>query len=409
MNLRVVSASVLALALGACSGSVQAPVQPSSGEEARPADGTLVERGEVDGGVDAGPAIPEGSYGANLFSRRGSRLSTWDVDAGGGILATPWMTYQQFLDRVNRETGSNPKPRMRSPVSFAPSPPSGATPPRPQPMAATASNAVEEFLISQPIPGLLAWKKGRGEPVRLQWYGPCESCRSVGVFWPDRKKSWPVVISDAMLSPGGPLRAVAKGDIDGDGLDDLAFVAEGVDGCDRAPCRLYWMVILMTATHTVAPGGLLLVASDTAERFEKAVGAAFFSLSGKEPRIDDAVTWRGRIEPHRYEVTAQGPSGSITWTASLDQGVLSVSPKLPPDPRLRPLALPSRSGADARKGVITTPAARTPRSCGTPRRRRSGRSRTRRASRRTAPRPRGSPSPRPRRAGASARTGGTGT
>jgi hypothetical protein len=89
----------------------------------------------------------------------------------------------------------------------------------------------------------------------------------------------------------------------------------------------------MTATHTVAPGDLLLVASDTAESFEKAVGAVFFSLSGKEPRIDDAVTWRGKIAPRRYEVTARGPSGAITWTASLDQGVLTVSPRLPSTPK----------------------------------------------------------------------------
>jgi hypothetical protein len=222
VNRRVVSASVLALAVGACSGSVQAPVQPSSGEEARPAEGTFVERGEVDGGADAGPtstaadveqgkAIPEGSYGADLFGQRGARLSMWDVDAAGEILATPWVTYQQFLNQVNQEMGSNPKPRARSPVSFVPSRPSGVKPPQPPSPTVAAPAAVEELLISQPISGLLALQKGRKEPVRLQWYGPCPSCRAVGVFWPDREKSWPIVISDAMLSPGGPLRATAKG------------------------------------------------------------------------------------------------------------------------------------------------------------------------------------------------------
>jgi hypothetical protein len=307
----------------ACSGAVEpltAPLpaeEPVAGEaapgeraDAGPAAEERAER-RAPGAKDASPrepraegdgegAIPPGSYDAARVSGAGVLFSRWEVGGEGGIDASPWLGFERA---VAAESGSNPRPPKTTPIAFVPK--GGAA--------------------KAPADGTLFLRRGRGARARLLWYGDGPGRPSVGAFWPARPGEWPIVISEGALSPGGPWRALARGDIDGDGTRDLAFVAEGVDGCDRGPCPLFWMVILASAAPAVCGAALTLVDTGTAAEFEKAVGAAFFSSSGDAPLVGDAVRWSGRAEADRYEVVARGPGGERKWTASLEEGVFALS------------------------------------------------------------------------------------
>jgi hypothetical protein len=122
--------------------------------------------------------------------------------------------------------------------------------------------------------------------IVLQWYGYESGQHAIALLRPAKpiKPSWLLVLAENQLSPAGPWLAPKYANLDNDGLEDVAFVARGVDGCDRGPCPLFWVQLFMSRTHVLAPtDGFILLSTGT---FEQKTGLPWSAL--------DSLTW------HRY-------------------------------------------------------------------------------------------------------------
>jgi hypothetical protein len=143
----------------------------------------------------------------------------------------------------------------------------------------------------------------------LQWYDRELAGAAVAVVRPGAasRARWLLVLSEYLLSPAGPWLAVRVGDVDGDALSDVAFVAQGVDGCDRGPCPLFWIDLLMSQVHTlVSRERATLVSTDDLER-----------LTGTRPWTD--WTWRAQLRGGRYEVKLVGARRAEAWSALVEK------------------------------------------------------------------------------------------
>ena len=120
-------------------------------------------------------------------------------------------------------------------------------------------------------------------------------------------------------SPAGPWLAPQTVDFDGDGLRDGAFIAQGVDGCDRADCPLFWIDVLMSRTHTVlrSESSVLLSTDDIEQR------------TGLSLSTDPTLTWQSRANTGCYEVTASAGKRKLTWTATIESSEIAVKPAVP--------------------------------------------------------------------------------
>ncbi len=152
--------------------------------------------------------------------------------------------------------------------------------------------------------------------ARLQWYGRQPGERSVAVMQPEAPtdRPWLLVLADSLLSPAGPWLALTNTDLDADGLQDIAFVAQGVDGCDRRPCPLFWINTLMSRTHTVMRNSSSVLL--TVEDYERQTGYGWFE--------SHPLSWHGTALGARYNVEATGGKRKLAWSVLLESNELVV-------------------------------------------------------------------------------------
>jgi hypothetical protein len=162
----------------------------------------------------------------------------------------------------------------------------------------------------------------------MQWYGDGPThCAELVMFTPEHPTShhWALVLHRTMLSPNGNLLAVAIGDLDGDGRDDLAFVAEGVDSCEgRTPtgaCKLLWVKIF--ASHSSAWS---TDESETVLNHEDWPSMQRRLAITDEFAGPERARWTGRIESGgRYVVTASHGGRQAQWLSTLANGAVSMT------------------------------------------------------------------------------------
>ena len=296
-------------------------LQGSAADDASVTDAseTTDDRSSADAGSKVRPPpdrIPPGSYEASLVSQKGVTHATWVFDESGAVSATPFKSWQLYVDDVMSE-----RVQRRHPISLTDvSPCTGSKAPPAPP--SVAPEKVLFLLTAPPLCGRLTLPGEREAARRLQLYGREPGDASIIVLWPEPGVSGlrPIVLAgqyEGSFSPGGPWRATALGDLDGDGRDDLAFVSEGIEDCDRPPCDLFWINVIMTGAHTIMGADQVLITSGSL------MSSSSSSSSAAPPRAGSA-RWSGVIRNGSYEVTMQGPAGRRRWVVRLDSGELRV-------------------------------------------------------------------------------------
>lgn len=257
------------------------------------------------------PLVSDVIAGAALVEPGRVRYAVWKVSAKDIISTTPFR-YSCYCCPKDAD-----KSKQWAPASFLRDPGGkiGRLPGLPRLRRGEESNA----LLSVPsLFGRFAHPGRKTTAAWLQWYGWWGKRRQYAVIRPaDRKARWIVVLLGLCKSPGGPWSAPALGDLDGDGLLDVAFVGEGVGTCggDTPPeCPLLWVDISLSGTHAV-------FGSKTDNVLHRIGDAPLSKVLGVS-RFHDSVKWRGRITRGRYQVTVSGPKGSKQWTFQLRGGRL---------------------------------------------------------------------------------------
>jgi hypothetical protein len=250
-------------------------------------------------------ASPTGSFWAIWIESDVASYANLEFDAQGVISGGPFGAWERLFEAIESPAviGS-----LRTTMPCV-----GVQPP---PVPATAETD-DVRLLSLPSQ---CWSlELAGHPAtktRLQWYGWQSGARSVAVLRPQAPtdRPWLLVLADSHLSPAGPWLALTTADLDEDGLQDIAFVAQGVDGCDRGPCPLFWIDVLMSRTHTVLRGESSVLL--TVQNFEQQTGVSWFDA----PQL----SWRGHASAGRYDVETTGAKRKLAWSARLQSNEVVV-------------------------------------------------------------------------------------
>jgi len=318
-------AAYLSLVLGACGSKTIEPVvppaaSPNSTTQSAPAQSiTSLASATPIGSSRTVPTPPElpatelprGYFVATWVEANVQRYATFDVAPDGVVHGTSLGPWESLIE-------DKAKPAALG-FMLATTPCASVQPPPVPELVGTN----DIHLLSMPTHCVLLELAGHPKTkAALQWYGFQSKDHSIAVLRPEMqgKHSWLLVLADTMLSPAGPWLALTMADLDGDGLQDIAFVAQGVDGCDRGPCPLYWIDILMSRTHTVMRGdsAVLLTTGD----FEQKTGLPWFEATGK-------LTWQGRVDAGHYSVTVSAGKRKLTWSVLLESNGLVVRPGVP--------------------------------------------------------------------------------
>jgi len=261
--------------------------------------------------------IPAGTYVATLIEAGVATYSSLEIGADGILRGKPFGPWESMVgeDVPTAQRGSLSVDSRCSAVEPPPIP--------------TANPDNRVHVLSRPkICAKLQLLPRDATQVSLQWHGYEQNHREIAVLQPTAvtQSPWMLVLADIQLSPAGPWLEVRTNDLDGDGMRDIAFVAEGVDGCDRGPCPLFWIELLLSHTHT-------LVRSSTeahqqgqdafvllnVEEFEKRLGLNYMDFSPSK------LTWRSHVAKNRYEVSLHTGKRTLTWTAIIGADEIMVT------------------------------------------------------------------------------------
>jgi hypothetical protein len=151
--------------------------------------------------------------------------------------------------------------------------------------------------------------------VTVQWYGTQPNDHAIAVVRPPVEPAWLLILADTLLSPAGPWLVPQRLDLDGDGVLDIAFVAQGVD-CDSAPCPLFWVDLLLSRTHTILRGSSSELL--TTGNFERRTGLEWDKTA--------ELTWQSHAETGLYTVIAHAGKRTLTWTVRVGSSGVVVTP-----------------------------------------------------------------------------------
>jgi len=251
--------------------------------------------------------IPSGTLVATLIEAGAAKYSLVDIGADGSLRGKPFGPWDsmQADDVLPTPLGSIVVDRNCSEV-------------QPPPIS-SANFENHVHVLSRPRSCAKLQLAPHGiTQVSLQWYGLETNDRQIAVLRPTAviQNSWMLVLSEVQLSPAGPWLALQTKDLDGDGMQDIAFVSQGVDGCDRGPCPLFWIELLLSRTHFLARNGAgahkqgqdAPVLLDTLE-FERRTGLTYMTIS------PSSLRWQSRAETGRYGVSLHAGKRTLTWTA----------------------------------------------------------------------------------------------
>jgi len=247
----------------------------------------------------------------------GQRYGNWRIAPDGSIDAAPWKTFDAFRQEISgEESGSVShakserrqryrirdlgEPVLRTWQQGEPTPAG--------PCFADSLVASVDGVLDTPDRGAVA-----GRFLAYGMAGPDSMAEVMFVPADEKKECWAIVMSEASLSPAGPWLGTTRADLDGDGRSDLAFVAQGVDGCDRGPCPLFWLTLLSTDTAVAPPfREALLIDTATADAF-------LAPCSSKDEPFDalERLRWKIRIAPRSVTVSATYESCRGEWAFTL--------------------------------------------------------------------------------------------
>jgi hypothetical protein len=260
--------------------------------------------------------IPEDRYMATLIQAGVAKYAWLEIEADGTLRGTPFGSWESMdLESASRaQVGSLILDSSCSAVN--------------PPVLPTANPENRVHVLSRPKSCAKLKLMPRDETqVSLQWYGIEPNHRQIAVLRPTAVTTdvWTLILADSLLSPAGPWVALQNKDLDGDGIQDVAFVSQGVDGCDHGACPLFWINLLLSNTHTIVrsesnphkQGFEASVLLDTAD-FEARTGLTYMTVSPSN------VVWRSRAEKGRYEVSLHSGKRSLTWTALIEAGGVLV-------------------------------------------------------------------------------------
>jgi hypothetical protein len=246
----------------------------------------------------------------------GQTYGGWRIEPDGLIDAAPWMAFDAFERASSGEeagsvshakAGRRQRYRIRDLEEPVLRTGQQAEPP--------AGPCFAESLIAS-VDGVLETPDRGAVKGRFLAYGAAglDSAAEV-MFVPtdEKRERWAIVISAGSLSPAGPWLGTSRADLDGDGRSDLAFVAQGVEGCDRGPCPLFWLTLLLTDTAVALPfTEALFIETATADAF-------LAPCASKEDAFDliYKLRWKTRIAPRSVTVTATYEACRGEWVFTL--------------------------------------------------------------------------------------------
>lgn len=284
------------------------------------------------------PVVPAVRYVATRVEAGQTTYTTLDIGADGVLRGRPLGPWEATFEE------DPPKKQVGSLVTFLPC--AGVDPP---PIVETKDDDAYHMLSMPRACASFELAPRDKTDVTLQWYGWEPNDHAIAVLRPITPKPWLLVLADTLLSPAGPWLAPQVFDLDGDGQQDVAFIAQGVDGCDRGPCPLFWIDLLMSRTHTVLrkQSAVLLTTAD----IEQKTGLSWEKVA--------TLGWHSRAEAGCYEVTAIAGRRALVWSALIEPGAITVRPgvscAVKPKSRKTPAATTSPPGSSQGTGTRPTP------------------------------------------------------
>jgi len=219
------------------------------------------------GSESAFQLLSAGEYFAMRVENNNAAMSLWKVDNNGNVETTDEISWEQYLDGTAT--------LARNPLSIS------------------ASSVNIRCLEST-----------------------YEGCTRALVSPKNKDDRWVIFIDPLLRSPAGPWVSPRLLDLDKDDQLDVIFIAQGVDGCDRGPCPLFWVDAVLssvTLSQDISQGVLIT----TADIKDATSGAGAFEL------VEEGGNLLAKMKPP----TGRGKARS--WTISLSSDRLVVK-KLTP-------------------------------------------------------------------------------
>jgi hypothetical protein len=247
---------------------------------------------------------------------------------GGRVTQTQWVLEPDGTIQSFPSESDDGAPRARKGrtviLKLAQAPAVSSEPARPPPPRIRSVPDGRYHLFGEPRRCTLTLPGEASRIVEMQWYNFASPVDRFAILSPVPRAGWVVILANVSFSPGGTWLAPAMGDVDGDGRNDLAFVAEGVGTCgsvETPDCPLLWVNVFMSATDTSS--WPTLVEARTYHRLVVEIGLPPDKVLG-DADVEKPRLWRGRIRRGAYEITVSGPKHRHTWTTVLRDGKMTL-------------------------------------------------------------------------------------
>ena len=251
--------------------------------------------------------LHNGGKVAIRIQRSTPTYATWYIQPDGKVDATPWMTWNGF-----QSTGTGSVPGRQRHLAYALRPDSNVLDMGSE-AATDASTSGFTFPLIAAVSGILSTPDhGKVKGVYRLYSYVSSNKVELATFTPHnpKKYDWIILICENMLSPADSIQGISRGDLDGDGLTDLAFIAEGVDGCDRPSCPLAWVILLLTDRRVSSEqiDALLFATKDVESLFHRCN-----ELDSDSWLALEQFNWRTEISSGELRVLYKSKHCALRW------------------------------------------------------------------------------------------------
>jgi hypothetical protein len=258
----------------------------------------------------------------------GTRYGFWRIESDGKFSLTEWVVYGLFRDLLSTAASSNPSwsdlPKHQKPPKIL----NGQIIQHGEPIFDPTKPSDVGSLVAV-FRSTLRIQDQKDIEGRFYLYKATADDLPVNaMFIPESKTEgdWAVVIGDCLLCSQVSRRSMTRTDLDGDGVTDTAFIAEGSNGCGEISCPLYWVVMLPTRLQSIGPieDMMLFNTTSLSEMLDRCSKIKDFA------RARESLHWKMTAADLGLAISMSSPGCKMNWTfAKGADGRIRRQPDLP--------------------------------------------------------------------------------